>query len=144
MTIHATAEVVSQKQLKLSSVVVDEVFAPVAPDNIAVYAGATVNSARQVEIVTGWMFLYNGIRDRSLMDIDNLFYNQDIYTMTDIDKKGEFDRRTESILASNTDNDIMIAFGANVGPAFHGATLHLESALRQLIEETYNALLKAA
>ena len=146
MTLMATAEVVSQKQIDPASVVVNATIVAVPVNNIAVYAGDTVNLARQVEIITGWKFLYNGIRDRNLINqgAPGTFYGLPIYSGTDIDSKGEFDRRTESLVASFTANDIIIAIGGNVSVAFHGATLHLEAALTRLIEEAHHQSLKAA
>jgi hypothetical protein len=146
MTLMATVEVVSQKQVDPASYAITGVAAAVAPANIAIYAGDTVNLSRQVEIITGWSFLYNGIRDRNLINqgAPGTFYGIAIYTGTDVDKKGEFDRRTESVVASFTANDIILAIGGDVSVGFHGATMHLESAFEQLIQHTMTEMLKAA
>lgn len=143
MTLMVTGEVVSNRVLNKLNVTVSEVIVEVPANNIAIYAGDTVALYRQLEMVTGWNFLWNGIRDRALMDVQ--FDGSVLYTGTDIDKKGEFDRRTESVVASFTDNDIIVGIGLGATGEFHGAVLPLDSALEQLIQVARESnLLRAA
>ena len=142
MTLMVTGEVVANRVLAKTSIVVSEVVVEVPSDNIAIYAGADVALYRQVEMVTGWNFLWNGIRDRNLMDVQ--FNGAILYTGTDIDKKSEFDRRTASAVVSFTDNDIVVGIGAGATGEFAGAVLPLDSALEQLIQVARESLLLKA
>ena len=143
MTLMVTGDVVSNRALDKNSVTVSEIIIGVSANNMAIYAGADVGLYRQLEMVTGWNFLWNGIRDRSLMDVQ--FKGSVLYTGTDIDKKGEFDRRTESVVASFTDNDIIVGIGPGATEEFAGAVLPLDSALEQLIQVARESnLLRAA
>ena len=143
MTLMATGEVVSNRQLDKRSVVLTEVIAEVPANNIAIYAGSAVALYRQLEMVTGWQFLWNGVRDRNLMDVQ--FNGSVLYSGTDIDKKGENDRRTESVVASFTNDDVIIGIGLGATGEFGGAVLPLDSAFEQLIQFARESiLLKAA
>ncbi len=143
MTLMVTGDVVSDRVLNKHTVVVTETIIAVPTNNMALYAGATVGLWRQLEMVTGWNFLWNGIRDRALMDVQ--FNGFILYSGTDIDKKGEFDRRTASDVISFTDNDIIVGVGAGASGEYAGAVLPLDSALEQLIQAAReHILLKAA
>ena len=143
MTLMATGEVVSNRQLKKTDVVITEVITEVPANNIAIYAGSEVALYRQLEMVTGWQFLWNGVRDRNLMDVQ--FNGFVLYSGTDIDKKGENDRRTESVVVSFTNNDVIIGIGLGATGEFSGAVLPLDSAFEQLIQFARESiLLKAA
>ena len=143
MPLMVTGEVVSNRVLNKLDVVVTEVIIEVPANNIAIYAGSTVALRRQLEMVTGWNFLWNGIRDRNLMDVQ--FNGFILYSGTDINKKGENDRRTASDVVSFTDNDIIVGLGAGATGEFHGAVLPLDSAFEQLIQVAKESIiLKAA
>ena len=142
MTLMVTGEVVANRVLNKVSVVVTEIIVEVPANNIAIYAGSTVALRRQVEMVTGWNFLWNGIRDRNLMDVQ--FAGSVLYSGTDIDKKGENDRRTESVVASFSNNDIIVGVGLGATGEFKGAVLPLDSALEQLIQVARESLLLKA
>ena len=145
MSFMITGEVVANRQLDLSSVVITEILVEVVPDNIALYTGADVELRRQMEIVTGWEFLWAGVRDRNLLDVGNPFNGSILFTGTDIDKKGENDRRTESLIASLTDNDVILGIGLAATAEFGGATEHLQSAFTHLIQKAReDVLFKAA
>ncbi len=144
MTLMASVEVVSQKQVDPASFAITEVIAAVPANSIAIYTGSTVNESRQVEIMTGWRFLYNGLRDRNLINpgAPGTFYGIPVYTGTDVDKKGEFDRRTESLVATLTNNDIILGVSGEASIAFRGATVNLEACLEQLIQHVSSERLR--
>ena len=143
MTLMATGEVVSNRQLNKLDVVLTEIIIEVPTNNIAIYAGSAVALYRQLEMVTGWQFLWNGVRDRNLMDVQ--FNGLILYSGTNIDKKGENDRRTASEVISFDDNDVLIGIGAGATGEFSGAVLPLDSAFEQLIQfARESVLLKAA
>lgn len=112
----------------------------VAADSISLYIGDTVSPARQVEIVDGWKWLYQGVRDRNLLDAQ--FKGAVLYTASDINKMTTADRRTSSDLVTYTDNDVILAIGAGVTAL--GEHVAIEEAFRILrhfaLEETLKAL----
>jgi hypothetical protein len=119
----------------LNNIVVTETLIAVPAGSIAIYAGTTVGLYRGVEMVSGWGFLWNGIRDRALLDqpAPGGFSGATVYSVTDIDKKGENDRRTAVAFATLTANDIGIGIELEVTNAIFGAVTPLNSAFEMLI-----------
>ena len=78
--------------------------------NLSVYVGATVDPTRTVEIFEAIRWLYNGVMDRKLLDVQ--FKNSPLYSTVDIDHITESNRRTSSTFGDILDNDVAIAMGA--------------------------------
>lgn len=129
--IHAEVDVAAdQMQLLPATITVTETPIEVPVARIALYALSGVELHRQLEIFTGWEFLWNGIRDRNLLD--SAYVGSLLYTYTDINKKGEADRRTSSLLVDLATTDIAVALGSSVTARASGAVLPLETAFDQL------------
>jgi len=94
MTLQIHANLLDNRQVNKADVVIEDVVAalPVA-GSIRLYIGGSVAVHRQVEIMNGWKWLYNGIRDRSLVSIDNADIGA-LLTACDIDRLDEFNRKT--------------------------------------------------
>ena len=141
--IHAQMNTTGDRQLIPSTItVVDGIATEVAADRIALYALDNVPTYRQLEIFTGWGFLYNGIRDRNLLD--SQFAGSVLYSATNINKKGENDRRTASLLTSLTADDIVVGLGATVTGNIGGAINSLQSAFEKLAEAAKDRFFVAA
>lgn len=135
----ATAPFGADKEI--GAITITDVVAEVPSGNIAIYVGDTVELHRQVEITTAWKKLWNGIRDRNLIGAGDQFDKAVIYTGVDVNSVTEYNRRTESIVASFTDNDIIIAIGAEV-TTDNDATNLLEVAFIKLINTVKEQNLK--
>lgn len=141
--IHAQVAVTPFRELIPSTItVVQPVAIEVPVDRIALYTLDDVDTYRQVEIVTGWQFLYNGIRDRNLIDVQ--FKGAQLYSATNINKKGENDRRTASVLTSFTAEDIVVGIGSTVTGGVGGAIVSLQSAFEKLAEAAKEQFLVTA
>jgi len=116
----------------ITDIVVTETPIEVPDDRVAIYALANVGLYRNLEIVSGWGFLWNGVRDRNLLD--DQFSGSKLYSGTNINKKGENDRRTASVIASFDADDIVIALGATVTGSIKGAVIPLQSAFETLTD----------
>jgi len=135
-----TGEIVANRVLTKTAVVVTEVIVDVTTNNIAIYAGSAVALARQLEMVTGWNFLWNRIRD-----LNALAPGLVIYSGTNINKKGHFDHRFETVVASFAPDDIFIGVGAAAASEYHDAVTILDSGFEQLIQVARESIvLKAA
>ena len=125
---------------EISTITVTAVVDAVEVNSIAVYTGATVSESRQVEIIDAWQMLVNGIRDRNLMQT----FGGIIYSGVDIDDISEASRRTDSVLANFTDNDVIIGIGANVVGEFLDWVVMLETGFGVLSDQAQETTLKAA
>lgn len=125
---------------EISTITVTAVVDAVEVNSIAVYTGATVGDNRQVETVNAWQMLVNGIRDRNLMQT----FGGIIYSGVDIDDISEASRRTDSVLANFTDNDVIIGIGANVVGEFLDWVVMLETGFTVLSNKALETTLKAA
>lgn len=112
-----------------TSLIVD-IGAEVLADEIAVYIGDNVNEARTVEIINAWKWLYDGLQDRALLDND--WQGVTTYTGSNIDELTEADRRTESVLATLTEDDIIIGIGGNI--TARGGLNIIHTAIRMLCD----------
>jgi hypothetical protein len=99
---------------EVSTITVTAVVDDVAANSIAIYTGATVSDQRQVETINAWRFLVNGMRDRNILQQ----FAGIVYSGVDIDDISEASRRTDSVLANFTDNDIIIGVSAEVAIEF--------------------------
>ena len=142
MTLMATGEVVSNRQLNKLDVVLTEVILEVPANNIAIYAGSAVALYRQLEMVTGWQFLWNRVRDLNELAESS---GSIVYSGTDISKKGHNDHRFGALIAGFTNDDIIVGIGSGASAEFHDAVIPLDSAFEQLIQfARESVLLKAA
>ena len=114
----------------------------VAANEVAVYFGSAVSVHRQVEILGAWEMLWNGVRDRNLLD--NQFFGNTLYSGVSIDSITEANRRTASSVASFNADDVMIGIDDTVSAALRGATVMYESAFEVLREKALEDYLKAA
>ena len=119
-----------------------ETLREVAANEVAIYFGASVSPHRQVEIMGAWAMLWNGIRDRNLLD--NQFFGAVVYSGVSIDSITEANRRTESSVASFNADDVMIGIDDTVTAALRGATVMYESAFESLRDNALQLYLKAA
>jgi hypothetical protein len=108
-------------------------------NGIAVYQGATVADYRQVEIINAWKFLWNGVRDRNIMQQ----FAGVIYSGVDAEHIDENSRRTSATFGDFGDNDIFIGIGQLVVAEMLDYTVILETIFGQLsstaLEDTYKA-----
>lgn len=85
--------VLPDRQVDHRDVVISDIVA-VVPDNaVAIYYGSTVPEHRALEMVNGWMKLWNGLRDRNLLAITNVGTGH-LYSAMDIENLTEEERRT--------------------------------------------------
>jgi len=140
MTIEVTGEIVTRRELNRSTIVVSATNIEVAANNISIYAGATVDLARQVEIVNAWRWLWNGIRDRRLMQT----FGGVIYSGCDIEHIDENARLTSGVFATFGDNDVFIGVGQLVVAEWLEAVNPIETGFRLLREQALELNLKAA
>ncbi len=143
MPLMVTGEVVSQRHLNKLNAVVTEVLIEVPANNVAIYAGANIALFRQLEMVTGWEQCWKFIRDEAILDVQ--FANAVAYAGTNINSKGEADRRIASDVAFFGPDDVIVGVGVGVNQEFRSANTILDSAIRQLIQVAReDILLKAA
>lgn len=110
------------------SVVSAVAITPPDPDQIQVIISDTVDPLRRVEILNGWRWLYNGLRERSL---DGGFVGSTLYSSCPIDDLTTPSRKTSTSAAIIEDGDIAIAVGDGL-TVLSGATVWLEQAFTQL------------
>lgn len=104
---------------------------PVDPGHVAVYIGDTVPFYRSLEIVNGWRWLWNGLRDRNLLAATDGVTGP-LYTASDIDQLNENTRRTSWFDNTPvTGDDIAIGVHNDVAQGI-GAVTIIESAFELL------------
>ena len=104
-----------------------------AADEIILARGDLVHPARQLEIMNGWKWLWHGVRDRNLLDVQ--FLGAILVTSVSIESITEEDRRTSSNLDTTLDTDITLMMGSGVtGAGRAGATQIFDSAFRMIRE----------
>jgi len=116
-------------------------FPEVADDEIAVYAGDTINWARQVEMLAAWKMLYDGIRDRNLLNVGSAWKGAALYTGVNVDSITSSNRRTHAALDVFDDNDLVIAMGPTL-TAGKEAILSIELAYGVLTRKALEQVLK--
>jgi hypothetical protein len=103
-------------------------------------AGTTVSESRQVEIIDAWRFLWNGIRDRNIMQQ----FAGVVYSGVDIDHIGENQRITSATFGDFGINDVFVGIGQLVVAEFLDYTLPIEVAFAELqktaLEDTFKAV----
>ena len=125
---------------QLQTITTSEVIDAVDDNGIAIYQGATVADYRQVEIINCWKFLWNGIRDRDIMQQ----FAGVVYSGVDADQIGENARITSATFADFGDNDIFVGIGQLVVAEFIDYTVIIDTVFGQLsdtaLEDVYKAL----
>jgi hypothetical protein len=124
---------------QLQSITTSGIVDAVDDNGIAVYAGATVATYRQVEIVNAWKFLWNGVRDRNILQQ----FAGVIYSGVDVEHIDENSRSTSATFGDFGDNDIFIGIGQLVVAEMLDYTVILETIFEQLrdtaLEDTFKA-----
>lgn len=120
--------------LDLGSIVVSSTPVEITADQIAVYALADVDLTRQNEIVNGWKWLFDGIRERNLVDDGGQFQGAICYTYASINDLTVANRRTSSALIDINVDDVVVGLGLNVTTNVKGRTMPLENAISYLAE----------
>jgi len=141
MPLQVTGTIVGN-ELNLASIAVTTTPVEVAADEVAIYALAGVDLYRQNEIVNGWKWLFNGIRDRNLLD--DQFNGVKCYSYSDINYLTEPDRRTSSALIDLGTDDIGVGIGEDVTALFHSSSTPLLSAFTDLIDAALERYFKTA
>jgi hypothetical protein len=95
-----------------ASELVEDSIDLIGDDQVAIYISDDVNLGRQVEILNGLEWLYNGAQDRALFDVG--FKGFPLYSAVSIDSISAENRRTGSDLSFLAITDIAIGVGANV------------------------------
>ena len=139
LMVHAQIDPVG-KAIVAGTIVVTETPIEVPADRVAIYALANVPLYRQVEIVNAWQWLWNGVKDRNLLDVQ--FAGSTLYSGASVDNITASNRRTESTIASFDPEDIAIGMGATVTGLFKGAVVPLASAFEQLREAAMQGYFK--
>lgn len=109
----------------------------VTENQVALYIADGVSYHRTVELVNGFVWLYNGLRDR---DIFYKFAAGPVYTVVNVDFIGEPNRRTASDIAAlavvNGDFGIGIGSGVatNSGARLIGPTLMCGNGIGQVVD----------
>ena len=128
---------------EISNIIVSEgVAAEVAANEISIYALDTVPLHRQLEIFNAWIWLWNGIRDRALLD--GPFTGNILYSGSSILQLTEPDRRTSSVIASFNDDDVVVGLGSGVTTQILSAVTPLETGFLRLRNAALEQFLKAA
>jgi hypothetical protein len=116
----------------------------VTANQVALYVGDSVPLYRQVEIIEGWRWLYQGVAERNLLDegTGSTFPGALLYSGADIDNMTENDRRTSSVFGDFTATDVFIGMGTAVTASGDLESLH--AVFTQLRQFALEATLKAA
>jgi hypothetical protein len=115
--------------------------AEVTANQVALYLGDTVPTYRQLEIIDGWRWLFQGIKERNLLD-DGAFVGALLYTGSNINELMTAEnRRTSSTFADFLTEDVFIGLGTAVTAAGDFESLYaIFEQLRQFaLEETLKA-----
>lgn len=141
MSLIASGTMLPNRQI--SNIIVTEgVAAEVGANDIAIYALDNVPLYKQLEIFNAWRWLWNGVRDRNLLD--SQFVGAILYTYSNINILTENDRRTSSALIDLNPEDVVIGIGLNVTTDFRGAVTPLETGFEKLRHAALEQFLKAA
>ena len=132
LMVHGQMLLTPNRELDLSSLVVTTTPIQVPANRVAVYALANVPMHRQLEIVDAWYWLWNGIRDRNLLD--KQFAGSACYSGAPIDNLTIPGRKTASDVSFFGADDVVVGLGAGVTGSFKGALVPLESAFEKLRE----------
>ena len=141
MSLQARGTMVPDREI--SNIIVSQgVAAEVGADEISIYALDSVLLHQQLEIFNAWRWLWNGIRDRALLD--GSFTGNILYSGSNIFQLTEPDRRTSSVIAFFDDEDVVVGLGANVTMQILSAVTPLETGFTRLRNAALEQALKAA
>lgn len=144
MAITAHAVIGPNKEIVGDIVVVETGAVIEVPANsIAVYITEQVPLYRQLEIVTGWEMLWNGVRDRNLLDEGNPFSGLVLYTAVDIDSTTEHNRRTSSDIGFYNSTDVGLGISPQVTGTNEGTNM-LEVAFNKLFAAVQEQVFKVS
>lgn len=126
----------------LGAVTVSGVSIEVPANSIAIYLIDPAATYRQNEIISAWKWLYNGIRDRNLLD--DQFAGAVLYTAVPLGETVSPKRKTSSVFADIAAGDAGLGISVETATLFHGAVIPLETAFRKLYNVALESTLKAA
>lgn len=109
----------------------DPVAEPIA-DQIVIGYAVGVEPYRQLEIINGWKWLWAGVRDRNLLDVQ--FHGAALISGAPINSLVIANRKTSSNVLDFGEGDVFIALGVDVTTDRVGATQLLDSGFRMLRE----------
>jgi len=134
MTIRFSLQLLADRQGQKTEVVRDELVEGAAAGTIIAVIGTDVELYRQMEILSGWEKLWNGIRDRNLLPITNATLGP-IYTAFSIDSRTENNRRTSwaDIPGFLTTRDILIGVHNDVAQQLE-ATNMVQNGFQMIID----------
>lgn len=130
-----SVDVVTKQHADKLEIVETDVVADPGPNFISIAFGDDVPEHRAVEILNAWRWLWNGVRDRGLLDAQ--FVGAILITGVGIDHLNVTDRRTSSTVGDFATDDVLLTVGAGVatGPdTGRTATNRLESGFAKLRE----------
>ena len=112
----------------------DAALAPPGPNSLLVAYADGVATHRTLEIINGWKWLWHGVRDRNLLDVQ--FVGSLLITGAPVNQLVENFRKTSSNIGDFIAGDILISFGSGIstGAIGRGATQMLDSGMRMLRE----------
>lgn len=117
-----------------TAVVAVSTIAPPIASQIQLIIKDTVDVSRRVEILEGWRFLWNGVRDNGILNGDKGFLGNDVYVSCPIDDLRGPGRKFSTDPAIMLDGDIALSLDASVSVGGAGAVNSLESAFKRLRE----------
>lgn len=136
MALTITADVVG-RQVQPLTIAFASGLNLVGEDQVGIYINDGASLHRQVEIINGLVWLYNGLRDR---DIFYQFADGPIYTAVNLDFMGAPNRRTSSdiVALDPQPGDIGVGIGSGLGvisgARLIGPTLMCANGIGQLVD----------
>ena len=130
MSLTALIDVMPERQADKLSVVISDTIVAVGAGQVAVYAGDAVEEHRFLEMLEGWRWLWNGLRDRNLLDITDSVTGP-LYAACQINSLNEENRRTSWLDLPTFTDDIGIGVGVAVAEEL-SATNMVENAFTML------------
>ena len=134
MPLQIVATYDAEAGLDRDSIVISDTPAELTANQIGVYALADVSLRRQNEIINGWKWLFDGVRERNLIDDGGAFAGAVLYTYASIDSLTVGNRRTSSALIDLNADDVGIGMGTGVTAGANGRTMQLDNAFGFLAE----------
>ena len=109
---------------------------------VAVYVNDAVSTRRKNEILNGLRWIFNGVRDRGLLEPRGGFVGQPMYSAAGIDNLTEANRRTASDVAFFNTDDIGIGWSPEATGYGWGGVIPHETAVGELIDTLQRELMK--
>lgn len=124
----------------LDAITITALPVEVPVNSIALYLIDPASDQRQLEIDNGWRWLWNGVRDRNLLDIQ--FNGALLYTAVPLDNIVAAGRKTSSQFLDVEAGDIGLGISAETTALFRGAVTPLEVAFQQLRDRARELVFK--